>query len=53
MNLELKKFRGIVENRINYYGDDEIPRLEPASAAVRINSREYLQISRGGITARV
>ena len=41
MNLELEKFRKIVENRINNYWYNEIPSLEPASAAIRIFTNLY------------
>ena len=42
MNLELKEFWDIVENRINNYWDNEIPRLEPASATSKINIKQLL-----------
>ena len=44
MNLELKEFRDIVENRINHYGHDEIPRLEPPSAAGNKHQRIFTNL---------
>ena len=40
MNLELKKLGDIVENRVDHDRYNEIPGLEPASAAIRLNNRE-------------
>ena len=51
MNLELKKLGDIVENRVDHDRYNEIPRLEPASAAIRLNNRELLKISGGGKTS--
>ena len=45
MNLELKKFRDIVENRIDHNRGNEIPGLEPASEGIKIDINQTGHIS--------